>query len=237
MQGSSSFPPNKFNKPQTFNSNLIANSGVIFSVGAPPSGYVWTALGSAGSGQWQAPSGSSGGGSNGGVSTLRITGQSTISGAIAFIPSGIVQMALSGNNFVIGVPTQGAGAGDVTQSGVNTFTNNNTFNSGVTFNGTVTFNGARTLSIRTITGGAYTVVASDDIIEFQVPSGSSGQCALPNTLAIGTSVCIKDGTGLATLFPIVVSGTPNVDGTGRFVMDQNWQSASFYYGSGGWRII
>ncbi len=93
------------------------------------------------------------------------------------------------------------------------------------------------LPTRVVSSGITTPLTSDYVVEFQIPSGGSGQVSLPSAYANGTTFILKDGTGMATAFPIVVSGLPNIDNSSSFNLDQNWQSITVQKTAGGWRIL
>lgn len=241
MQGSSILPTNKFNKPQNFNSTLTANAGVLFTNGASTSGFVWTLQGTNGSGAWQV---ATAGGGGGGVSGISITGQSLISGNISLIPSGTIQLAYSGNNIIIGSPVPNSldGVLALNITGGSQISGNiglipsGDIKLGYSGNNFVIGVSSTLFNITTVTGGSYTALSTDSVIEFNVPSGSSGQCILPNGLPNGTHFVIKDGTGFATFNPIHVSGFPNIDNTGVYILNQSWDAISVYKSNGGWRI-
>lgn len=93
--------------------------------------------------------------------------------------------------------------------------------------------------ITSVTGvSPYTIIQSDDIVEGFFATGTTGTVILPSgTTFNGKCIVIKDGSGNASLSSFVVSGQPNIDGTGSYQIIDDYGSLTVYKGTNGWRII
>lgn len=105
------------------------------------------------------------------------------------------------------------------------------------FFGSVVFLSGINVKETAITGLSYTALNTDFIIAPSWASGVTGTITLPSGLAQGTYLVIKDNSGTATINTFLISGQPNIDGTGSFRLTDDYGSISIYKGSQGWRII
>ncbi len=103
--------------------------------------------------------------------------------------------------------------------------------------GSVVFLSGINVKETAFTGLSYTALATDFIIAPSWASGVTGTVTLPSGVANGTYFIIKDNSGTATLNTFLISGQPNIDGTGNYRITDDYGSISVYKGSQGWRII
>jgi len=154
---------------------------------------------------------------------LRVSGTTVTVSSAAPPSAGQVLTALTSTTANWQTPSAGGG-GSSFASGINV-TGNAIFNSGVQFH------------INTVTGTPYTGTQNDYIIAAAFPSGTSGVIVLPSTLNNGTFFIIKDDVGSGLSYNITISGSPNIDGSGNFIINSDYESINVYKSTNGWRIV
>lgn len=94
--------------------------------------------------------------------------------------------------------------------------------------------------VRTVTAaGAVTMAASTDyIVVVNKTVGAATTVNLPASPSTGQYFIIKDGKGDAATNNITVTpAAGNIDGSSSYVMNVNFQSASFVYGGSVWSVV
>lgn len=125
---------------------------------------------------------------------------------------------------------------------IGNFTMTGTFSAGnISGNQTLTVGSVVFLSginyKRTYITGNYTALVTDYVILASFPTSGTGVVSLSNAVQDGTTYIIKDNSGNAGLNTFMISGSPNIDGTGNFQITDNYGSISVIKGLNGWRII
>lgn len=88
-----------------------------------------------------------------------------------------------------------------------------------------------------IAAGAVTVATTDWLVVVNKTVGAATVVNLPATPTTGTEFVIKDGKGDANSNNLTVTpAAGNIDGSGTFVMNVNYQSATFVYNGSSWSI-
>lgn len=107
------------------------------------------------------------------------------------------------------------------------------------FNGILTTGSGRVRALRVvIAAGAITGATTDDVVVVNKTSGAATAYNAFGSPATGVCVQIKDGKGDAASNPITFTpAAGNVDGAATFVMNQNYQAATFCYNATQWNVF
>jgi hypothetical protein len=96
------------------------------------------------------------------------------------------------------------------------------------------------LGLSTVTsGGSYSVLSTDVVVNVKKTIGSATTINLPSSPVNGRMIIVKDGKGDAATNNITVTpASGNVDGSATFVINNNRQSNIFIYDStaGEWTV-
>lgn len=105
--------------------------------------------------------------------------------------------------------------------------------------GRQTFTSGINYAVRVVTAaGAVTLTTSDYIVVVNKASGASTVVNLPGSPTKGDNYIIKDGKGDANTNNLTVTpASGNIDGTGTYVMNTNYQSATVVYNGTQWNLI
>lgn len=150
-------------------------------------------------------------------------------------------------------------AGALTTSGANALTFTTTGTTGVTlptsgtlyasgaalsattgiFSGILTAQSGHVDAVRTVTAaGAITVATTDYIVCVNKTVGAATVVNLMATPTTGTILTIKDCKGDANSNNITLTpAAGNIDGSGTYVMNTNYQSASIFYNGTAWFVF
>lgn len=111
-----------------------------------------------------------------------------------------------------------------------------------TFGGTTSGNafttaGGRIQKLRNVASTTITVAASDDVV-VSTTGGAAVAVSLPASPETGRRYTIKDGVGDAGTNNITVTpAAGNIDGAGTYVMNANYEAATFVYNGTQWNVI
>jgi hypothetical protein len=106
------------------------------------------------------------------------------------------------------------------------------------FNGILTTGSGRVHAARVvIASGAIAAATTDDIIVVNKTVGAASALSLFASPATGVCVTVKDGKGDANTNNITITpAAGNIDGSGTFVMNQNYQSNQLCYNGTQWNV-
>lgn len=178
------------------------------------------------------------GGGGGGVTTFN-----GLTGSVTLAAGSNVTLTPSGNTITIAATGGAAGV-----SSLNSITGAVTLVAGS--NITITPSGSNITIASTAAGGGFgsgriitaagavTMVAGDGIVEIAQTVAAPITINLPVSPVIWQPYTVVDGAGMFAVFNATIippSGT--IDGSGTFLMTQNWQTGTFYWNGTNWRIL
>lgn len=144
---------------------------------------------------------------------------------------GTIATQAANNVAITGGAINGTTIGGSTRAAISGTTGN--------FNGILTTSSGIVRNVRVVTAaGNITMATTDDIIVVNKTVGAPTAVNLVGSPTTGTVVCIKDGKGDANSNNITLTpAAGNIDGSGTYVMNVNYQNQCVAYNGSSWNLL